>query len=149
VRCVALRQHLLGHNRAVDEAEVDRWFAAYFADFVGLGRGDLSDVRRILEYYAVPLLVCTDASSVVLTDEAQVRGMMQNQIDAMREAGFDRTDQLASETSVLNQTCALHRGRFSRLRADGSEITRFAATYLITDTPAGRRISALVLHTPD
>jgi hypothetical protein len=85
----------------------------------------------------------------VLTDEAQVRGLMQNQIDALREAGFDRTDQLASETTVLNQTCALHRGRFSRLRADGSEITRFAATYLITDTPAGRRISALVLHTPD
>lgn len=133
----------------MDEAEVDQWFAGYFADFVRLGRGDENDVRRILEHYAVPLLVSTEASSMVLTDEAQVLGMMREQIDAMREAGFDRTEQLASETTVLNQTCALHRGRFSRLRADGTEIIRFAATYVITDGPAGRRISALVLHTPE
>jgi hypothetical protein len=133
----------------VDEAEVTQWFKTYFDDFVRLGRGDLTDVQQILTYYGVPLLVSTDDSSVVLTEDAQVVGMMQRQVDSLREAGFDHTDELESETTVLNRTCALHRGHFSRVRADGTEITRFGATYLITETPAGRRITALALHTPD
>ncbi len=68
------------------------------------------------------------------------------QIDDMRAAGFDRSDELAAETTVLNGTCAIHSGRFARYRADGTEINRFDSTYLITDGPAGRRISALVIH---
>jgi hypothetical protein len=35
---------------------------------------------------------------------------------------------------------------FVRRRADGSEIARANATYLITDGAPGRRISALALH---
>jgi hypothetical protein len=131
----------------MDEADVDRWYATYFAEFVALGRGDLDDPRRVLSHYSVPLVVSTDDSSQLLVDEGQVVAMAQRQFDGMRAAGFDRTDELAAETTVLNRTCALRRGRISRLRADGTEITRFDATYLITDTAVGRRISALVLHT--
>jgi hypothetical protein len=132
----------------MDTSEVDRWYAEYFAEFVALGRGDTTDLQRVLSYYSVPLLVSTDASSEVLVDEDQVIAMAGRQFDGMRAAGFDRSEELSSETTVLNQTCARRHGRISRLRADGTEITRFDATYLITDTAAGRRISALVLHTP-
>lgn len=132
----------------MDELDVRRWFDAYLADFVALGRGDVHDVGRVLDYYGVPLLLSTDAGSTVLLDEAQVLGAAQQQIDGMRSAGYDRSDELAAETTVLNRTCAIHRGRFSRLRADGTEITRVEATYLITDAAAGRRISAIVLHSP-
>jgi hypothetical protein len=46
--------------------------------------------------------------------------------------------------SVLNATCALYRGEFSRWDTDGSEINRLTVTYLLTDGSVGRRISALV-----
>ena len=46
-----------------------RWFDSYLADFMALGRGEIVDVRRILRYYAVPLIVSTDARSTTLTDE--------------------------------------------------------------------------------
>jgi uncharacterized NTF2-like protein DUF6841 len=36
--------------------------------------------------------------------------------------------------------------RFARLRADGTEIARLEATYLIAEVPAGRRISAIIIH---
>ena len=64
----------------------------------------------------------------------------------MRAAGYDRSDRLAGATTVLNGSCAIHRGRFLRRRADGSDIAQIEASYLIADGPAGRRISAIVLH---
>lgn len=133
----------------MDEIEVKRWFAAYLADFVALGRGDIDDVRRLLDHYGVPLLLSSDAGSTVLMDEAQVLEAAQQQIDGMRSAGYDRSDELSAETTVLNGSCAVHRGVFSRRRADGTEIGRLEATYLITDGTAGRRISAIVRHSPE
>jgi hypothetical protein len=130
----------------MDSAEARRWFGAYLADFVALCRGDLDDVRRILDHYGVPLLLSTDAGSSVLIDETQVLTIAQQQIDAMRTSGYDRSDELASETVVLNNSCAIHRVHFSRRRVDGSEIAQIEVTYLITDGPAGRRISALIVH---
>jgi hypothetical protein len=38
---------------------------------------------------------------------------------------------------------------FFALRSDGVEISRLTATYLVTDGPAGRRISVLAVHAPD
>lgn len=130
----------------MEETEVKRWFDAYLAEFVALGRGDTDDTRRILAHYGVPLLLSTDAGCMALTDEAQVLAAAQQQIDGMRSAAYDRSDELAAETTVLNRCSAVHRARFSRLRADGSEIAQLEATYLITEGPAGRRISAIVVH---
>ena len=130
----------------MDEVEVDRWFSSYLAEFGAVGRGDVEDVRRLLEYYGVPLLVGTDAGCPALSDEAQVLAFVQQQVEGMRSAGYDRSDELTAETTVLNDSCALHLGRFSRLREDGSEIAQITCTYLITDSSAGHRISAIVVH---
>jgi hypothetical protein len=130
----------------MDTAGIRDWFGSYLADFIALGRGDLDDLRRILDHYGVPLLISTDAGTTVLTDEAQVLAIAQQQVDGMRAADYDRSEVLAAETTVLNRTCATHRGRFSRLRADGSEISKIEATYVITDGPVGRRISAILVH---
>ena len=132
----------------VDEHGVREWFGAYLNDFVALGRGDTDDIRRLLLHYGVPFLLSTDTGTVALTDEAQVLAMARQQVDGMRAAGYDRTEELDTTTVVLNGSCAGHRAQFARLRADGSEIARLEVTYLITDLPEGRRISALVVHSP-
>ena len=132
----------------MDERDVRDWFDAYLADFAALGRGDTDDVRRLLRSYGVPLLVSTDGGTTALTDEEQVLTMAQQQVDGMRSAGYDRSEELDVETAVLNGSCARHRARFVRRRSDGGEISRLEVTYLITDQLAGRRISALVLHSP-
>jgi uncharacterized NTF2-like protein DUF6841 len=131
---------------SMDADEVRGWLRSYFADFVALGRGDLDDLRRILDHYGVPLLISTDAGTTVLTDEEHVLAIARQQVDGMRAAGYDRAEVLAGETTVLNRACASHHGRFARLRADGSEISQVEATYLITDGAVGRRISAIIVH---
>jgi hypothetical protein len=130
----------------MDADEARRWFNSYFAEFVALGRGELDDVRRILDHYGVPLLLSTDAGSAVLTDEDQVLAAARQQVDRMRSVGYHHSEELTAETTVLNRTCAIHRGRFARLRADGTEIEQVEATYLITDGAAGLRISAIIVH---
>lgn len=131
----------------MDTTEVEPWFAAYLEDFAALGRGEVDDVGRILVYYGVPLILSSDAGCLILTDEAQVRAAAQQQIEGLRSAGYDRSEVLGTETTVLNRSCAVLHGTFARIRADGSEISRLEATYVITDSSGGRRISVIVIHT--
>ena len=128
--------------------DVDRWFGQYLDVFASCGRGE-RDAASLLAYYGVPLLIATDDAFVALTSDDPVIAAAQRQIDGMRAANYHHSDVLSSEVTVLNATSALYRGAFSRRRADGSQISQLTVTYLVTDGSAGRRISALALHTPD
>lgn len=132
----------------VDDKDVCRWFGEYLDAFAACGRGE-SDAVSLRAYYGVPLLLATDEAFLALTSEDQVVAAAQQQIDGMRAADYDHSDVLGSEVTVLNATSALYRGAFSRRRSDGAEISRLTVTYLVTDGTVGRRISALVVHTPD
>jgi hypothetical protein len=125
--------------------EIKDWFAEYLDAFAACCRGD-SETPSLLAYYAVPLLLTTDGGFYALTSEEQVVGGVGPQVNEMRAAGFDHTETSGAEVTVLNATSALYRATLSRQRADGSEINRITATYLVTDGPVGRRISVLAVH---
>ena len=132
---------------AVDSSDVSDWFGEYLEAFAACGRGE-EDTGTLLGYYGVPLLLTTDGGFFALTSDDQVVAALQQQVDGMRAAGYDRSEILASEVMVLNSTSALYRGTFSRQRSDGAEISWLTATYLVTDGAAGRRISVLAVHSP-
>jgi hypothetical protein len=129
----------------VDNNDVTRWFGEYLDAFAACGRGE-RDTASLLAYYGVPLLVTTDDGFFPLTTDDQVVAVVRQQVDGMRAAAYDRSETLESEVTVLNSTSALYRGTFSRQRSDGSEIGRLTLTYLVTDGPVGRRISAFAVH---
>jgi hypothetical protein len=131
----------------VDDNDVSQWFGEYLNAFAACGRGE-SDTASLLAYYGVPLLLTTDGGFFALTSDDQVVAAVQQQVDGMRAAGYGRSEILGSQVTVLNSTSALYRGTFSRQRSDGGEISRLTATYLVTDGPTGRRISALAVHSP-
>jgi hypothetical protein len=130
---------------AVDSSDLSRWFAEYLDAFAACGRGE-KDPASLLAYYGVPLLITTDGGSFVLTSDGQVVAAVQPQVDGMRAAGYHRSEVLGSEITVLNSASALYRGMYSYRRSDGGEISRVTVTYLVTDGAAGRRISALAVH---
>ena len=121
------------------------WFDEYLGVFAACGRGE-REPAEVLRYYDVPLLLTTDTGALALPDETAVVGMVTQQADAMRSSGYETTEILASETTRINAVTALYTGDFSRRRADGSEINRLSATYVITARDGGRRISALLVH---
>jgi hypothetical protein len=129
----------------VHHQDVERWFGEYLAAYAACGRGE-RETGSLLAYYGVPLLITTDAGVFALADAEQVVAGVQPQITAMRRAGFDRSEVLGTEVTVLNATTALLGGRFSWQRADGREITRATVSYLVTDGPAGPRIAVLAVH---
>ena len=93
-------------------------------------------------------MLTTDGGFFALTSDDQVVAAVQQQVDGMRAAAYDRSEVLGSDVTVLNSTSALYRGTFSRQGSDGGEISRLTATYLVTDGAAGRRISVLAVHRP-
>ena len=131
----------------VDSNDVSRWFGAYLDAFAACGRGE-RDTASLLACYGVPLLLTTDDGCVALTSDDQVVAAVSQQVEGMRAAGYDHSEVLDFEVTVLNATSALYRGTFSRQRRDGGEIGRLTATYLVTDVPVGRRIAALAVHSP-
>ena len=131
----------------VDGNDVSQWFGEYLSAFAACGRGE-SDPASLLAYYGVPLLLTTDDGFFAATSGDQVVAAMRQQVDGMRAAGYGRSEVLRSQVTVLNATSALYVGTISRQRSDGGEINRLTATYLVTDGPAGRRISALAVHSP-
>ena len=131
----------------VDSDDVSQWFGEYLDVFVACGRGK-AGTDSLLAYYGVPLLVTTDDGSFALTSDDQVVAVMQQQVDGMRAAGYSSSEALDSEVTILNSTSALYRGTYSWQKSDGGEIRRVTLTYLVTDGAAGRRISALLVHSP-
>ena len=129
----------------MDVSEVERWFVEYLDTFAACCRGEGSP-GRLLAYYGVPLLLTTDEGLTALTTEDEVVELARRQVGLMQAADYDHTELLEAAVTVLNASSALHRARLVRLRRDGTEIARLGATYLVTASPAGRRISALVLH---
>ena len=112
----------------MDSSDVRRWFGEYLDAFAACGRGE-KDTDVLLAYYGVPLVLTTDGGSIALTSNEQVVTAVQQQVDGMRAADYNRSEILGSEVTVLNSTSALYRGTFSRHRSDGSEIGRLTATY--------------------
>jgi hypothetical protein len=131
----------------VDNSDVSRWFGEYLDVFAACGRGE-RDTASLLAYYGVPLLLTTDEGFFALTSDDQIVAALQQQVDGMRAAAYDRSEVIDFEITVLNSTSALCRGTLARQRSDGGEIGRLTATYLVTDGPVGRRISALAVHRP-
>src|SRR5919199_5303088 len=84
------------------------WFDDYLSAFGGLGRGELDDPRVLLDYYAVPLLLTTDDAALALTTEDDVVDAVRRQIAGLRDAGYDRSQTIRSELSVLNARTALY-----------------------------------------
>ena len=132
----------------MDEVSIKAWFDQYLTAFAARGRGESDDLNALLEYYGVPLLVTTDDAARALTAAEDVTAFARQQVEGLRAANYDRSQTLRAEVTTLNATSAVYKAAFARLRADGSEISRLGVTYLITNGPAGLRISVLAVHAP-
>jgi hypothetical protein len=130
---------------SLDAATVNRWIDEYLEAFAACTRGD-RDMSVLLSRYGVPLIITTDDGVITLMTDDEAAAVMQSLADGLRANGYDHTDVLHSEVSVLNSVSALYRGTLSRRNRDGGEIDCPTITYLLTDDVAGLRIVLLATH---
>jgi uncharacterized NTF2-like protein DUF6841 len=129
----------------LDAAAVSRWIDGYFGAFAACARGE-GDMALLLGHFGVPMVVTSDEGVVTLMTDDEAAAVMQSQVDGLRALGYDHTNVLQSEVTVLNAASALYRASLSRRRADGGEIDCPTITYLVTDDAAGPRIVLLAAH---
>jgi hypothetical protein len=130
---------------AVAHGDVREWFDEFLEAFAACARGE-EDTASLLDYYGVPLLLTTDSGYFAVTSGDQVVAAMQQLVDPLRAAAYDRSEILDFEVSILNSKSALYRLTYSRQRSDGSEISQLIATYFVTIGPIGRCLSVSALH---
>jgi uncharacterized NTF2-like protein DUF6841 len=126
----------------LDAAAVSSWIGGYLGHFAACARGE-GDMASLLGHFGVPMIVTSDEGVVTLMTDDEAAAVMQSQVDGLRALGFDHTDVLHSEVTVLNAASALYRGMMSRRNVDGGEIGCPTITYLVTDDVAGLRIVLL------
>lgn len=97
--------------------------------------GFAGDAAVTVGFYAVPMVyVGADSISVLATRQEQIELVAEIQ-RRLRSSGFTHSTVERCEISLLKPTIALCRMAGSRRRADGSEIQRIAATYVLTAHP--------------
>src|SRR5215475_9288229 len=121
-----------------DTAAVSRFIEGYFDAFATCARGE-GDLASLLRHFGVPMVVTSDEGVVTLMTDDEAAAVMQSQVDGLRALGYDHTQVLQSEVTVLNGASALYRASLSRRNADGGEIDCPTITYLVTDDVAGPR----------
>jgi hypothetical protein len=126
----------------LDAAAVSSWIGGYLGAFAACARGE-GDMTSLLSHFGVPMIVSSDEGVVSLMTEDEAAAVMQSQVDGLRALGFEHSQVLQSEITVLNAASALYRATLSRRNADGDEIDCPTITYLVTDDVAGPRIVLL------
>ena len=124
---------------------VSRWIDGYLSTFAACARGE-GDMASLLGHFAVPMIVTTAEGLVTLMTDDEAAAMMQSQVDGLKALGYDHSDVLHSEVTVLNGFSALYRATLSRRNHAGREIDCPTVTYLVIDDVAGPRIALLAVH---
>ncbi|MEH3129508.1 MAG: hypothetical protein PGN27_06030 [Mycolicibacterium neoaurum] len=130
---------------AMDSTTVQAWFDRYVDVFAAVVRG-AKPMAELVDCYAVPLTLTTDAGAVSLTTIDQVVAVMEGQVDALRSQRYQSTTLLSAAVTELNASSALYRGAFVRCDVEGAELGRVAVTYLLVDGPEHPQIAVLASH---
>lgn len=120
------------------------WFDRYNDAFGACGRGELP-LADVLAHYDETLLITTD-TLVAGPAAGEAAAVIAAMIEGMQSDDYDHTDIVARDITLLNAQSALFTGTFSRLRRDGSEISRFTVTYLARSAGDGLAINSLSMH---
>lgn len=127
------------------EAEVRAWFDRYVSTFIGLAAAGETDPTPLLDYFAVPISMTTDAAHVVLTSSDALAAGLAQELRTLRDAGYGGSTALDHEIRALNERAVLVAVTWVRHDSGGREFQRVRVMYLVAQTDAGWRTTASVV----
>ncbi|WP_327412077.1 DUF6841 family protein [Streptomyces sp. NBC_01233] len=130
------------------EADVRSWFDQYVSTFIGLAAAGRTDPAPLLDYFAVPITMTTDAAHMVLTSTDALTAGLANELQALRDAGYGGSTALDHQVRALNERSALVEVTWARNDTGGREFQRVRVLYLAARTVAGWRTTASAILSP-
>jgi len=107
------------------------------------------DLDAWLECFDEPMVVVGPDRTMSFETRAAARPFFERTYDALRAAGFDATTADDVSVRTIDDGVALVDARFTRRRADGSEMERLGALYVCrrrAGTPDEWGVAVLVRH---
>jgi ketosteroid isomerase-like protein len=107
------------------------------------------DARAVLPYCYTPCVFLSSRGVVAANSESETESVFSEMMSALRTRGFAKSVWTDLSAKRLSEVTALLSTRVARLAADGRELERFGATYLLHKTDAQWKIAVLTLHDAD
>jgi hypothetical protein len=105
-----------------------------------------SDIDAWLSCFDEPMVLVAPAGTMTFVDHATARVHFLRVFEALRAAGFDSTTADRVDVRMLDDDIALVDARFTRRRADGSEMEKLAALYVCRRRDDAWLVATLVRH---
>lgn len=107
------------------------------------------DVQRVLRYYHEPLMLIGAAGIRVMATRADTEAWMQSFWARLKERGYARGGEFSPlHVKQVSAGVAVASAQFVRYKADGQELERNGATYVLHKTGDGWKIVVVVGHDP-
>jgi ketosteroid isomerase-like protein len=107
------------------------------------------DVQRVLRYYHEPLIVIGGPAVRVMATRADTEAWMKSFWARLRERGYARGSEFSPlHVKQVSTSVAVASAQFVRYKADGQELERIGATYVLHKTSDGWKIVVVVGHDP-
>jgi hypothetical protein len=133
----------MARRRPGDSADLEAVIEALNAYSDAFGRGSLDDVAG---YCRAPMTLVAPEGTRLLASEEDIRAAYDATLRELRARGYSHTVWAELNVRLLSDATALASGIPVRFLADGRELERVAATYLLHNTAGAWRIMVVVLH---
>jgi hypothetical protein len=132
------------HESEIHRSIVDL-FDEYGPVFVDLANGVRDDRQALLRFYAAPLRVVAGGFNVLLPDDSTLLGPqgLGGELDRFNADGFRQSSASNLEVHELNSRAVMASTTWTR-QGPGVADVSFPATYLLTLTESGWRISVVI-----
>ena len=123
--------------------ELRGFFAAYNNTFAALSRGERTDGRDMLDFYAVPVTMAGEAGATLVDDASTLVGSVMATAADLAKEDYDRSEQESFSARVVNQRTAIVDIGFVRRTRSGTAMGRLHTTFVVVQGDAGWRIVVL------
>lgn len=123
-------------------ADAGAWFDRYVTTFIGLAADGRTDPAPLLEFFAVPITMTTDAVHLVLSTEEALTAGLTSELQSLRDADYGGSTALDLEVRALNERSVLIEVTWARNDSTGAEFQRVRVLYLAARTVAGWQTTA-------
>ncbi len=130
-----------------DKAAVIQTMTDYFAAWAEPG-GPSFDLQRALAYYHEPLMLILAGRVSAFMTRAESEAWGKSFVAGLKERGAVRTELRQLHVKQVSAGVAIASVQAVRYKADGQELGRIGATYVLGNTSNGWKIAVLVGHDP-
>lgn len=126
-----------------DAPDLERMFADYVAASIDL------DAARVAAHYDEPFALASANGTPVAATRADAETLLRPDFDALRAAGYDRTEFPTLGLQPIAAALALVSGLGVRYAEDGTRLAAFGITYTRRRTEGGWKLAVMTVHDPD